>query len=422
MRPLPLLALALAAPALAGCLGASGPASLPADLPALAVGEAVRIDAEQPAREPAIVQAPDGAIFVAGFWGFGRHTERPGTLQNIAQGPLVWKSEDGGSTWRRFEPGLPADGAWSNSDLDLAVAPDGTLYMAALTYYSPPSAPGVPVPALPADPATTLTVSVGVTEDGGATWRWTRLDEGGARSHPWVQVDPEGTAHVVWGDGMGVRHVASADKGATWRDEPRVVDDGEAGGFGAAPDGTLAVRVAPIGARDPARADGVAVRAPGGSWQFRAVPGDRSGDDAPHGFDPVAYDAANILYFAWNEGRAIHVAASRDHGATWGPHAVIAEPEGSVPYYPYVRGGAAGQAVVSWFTSTDDVVAARLAVLAGADRGAPAVREATAEADTGGTNHADYWQVAFLRDGSVGAPVPVTTSDLGQWFDFRVVR
>lgn len=111
-------------------------------------------------------------------------------------------------------PGTPAQGAVSNSDLDMGVAADGALYLAALSYDS------LPLPALPAeapvDSATTLSVVVGVTRDGGDAWAWTRLDAGPERSHPWVAVAPGGEAHVAWGDGQGIQHVASADPGATW--------------------------------------------------------------------------------------------------------------------------------------------------------------------------------------------------------------
>jgi hypothetical protein len=410
--------MALLALALAGCLGQSvEPAVLPApvEVSALHVGEAVRIDAEQPAREPAIVQAPDGALYVAGFWGFARVAERPGTPQNLLQGPLAWKSTDAGATWQRLEPGTALQGAVSNSDLDLAAAADGTLYLASLSYYSVPLPAGLPVAV---DPATTLAVVVGATRDGGATWTWTRLDAGPERSHPWVASAPDGTAHVVWGTPEGIAHARSGDAGATWQVAGLVHSAGAAGGIVASPRGPLAVRVSPGGAATAA--DGVAVSEDGGAtWALRSVPGDRGGD-APRGFDPVAFDGAGALFAVWSEGQAIRLAHSPDLGRTWHVADVAAEPDGTLPYDTYLRGGPAGEVAATWYALTGETVAARAArVRWGAP---PEVRLGTFSADTGGTNHADYYQVAFLHDGTVAAAVPVSTPDLGQWLDYRAAR
>ncbi|HEV8361406.1 MAG TPA: sialidase family protein, partial [Candidatus Thermoplasmatota archaeon] len=385
---------------LAGCLSQSTPepASLDAPLhamPALAFSAPVRIDAEQPAREPAIVQAKDGALYVAGFWGFARHVEYPGTAQNLAQGPLVWKSTDLGATWQRLEPGTALDGAVSNSDLDLAVDDTGMLYLAALSYYSAPLPPGVAAPTLPVDAARTLSVVVGASEDGGAHWRWSLLDRGRGMSHPWVAVQPSGTAHVVWADEDGVRAASSNSRGQEWVQRGLVHPQGEAGGIAASLDGALAVRIAPIG---PNPADGVAVSRDGGaSWDFRAAPGNRSGPE-PRGFDNVAFDAAGVLYMAWNEGRAVRLARSADLGAFWADVTIVEEPEGSLPYDPSLRAGGPGHLGMTWFTATGDVVAARVAHVA-FDGLEPRTQAGTFMADTGGINHADYYQLAFLQDG-----------------------
>lgn len=388
------------------------------ELPPLSIGAAVRIDSEQPAREPVIVQAADGTLYVAGFWGFARHIEKPGTPHNLLQGPLAWKSTDDGQTWKRLSPGLPVQGAISNSDLDLTVADDGTLYLAALSYYSlplPVSAPGV-------DPATTLTVVVGASGDRGGTWTWTRLDEGPERSHPWVEADPQGRAHVVWGNEQGIWRAESANGGATWkRAEQAVHEAGAAGQLAISPSGAMAVRVAPLGAPGE-RDDGVAVSTDSGeTWQFRSVPGNREDDDAPHGFDPVAFDEGGALYFVWNEGARVLLARSLDLGASWEQFTVVEEPEG-VPHYPYVRGGGSGQLALTWYLGLEDTVAARMAHASRAAGDNPVFRVGTFEADTGGTNHADYYQISFLQEGGLGAAVPVTTSDMGQWFDYRVAR
>lgn len=409
------LTLALLVPA---CLDGPEPMQASESLPLLGpllVGDAVRIDRQQPAREPAILEAPDGSLYVAGFWGFARHTEYRGSPQNIAQGPLVWKSSDGGSTWRRLSPGTPLDGAVSNSDLDLAVDPQGGLYLAALSYYSLP----VPV-APPVDPATTLTVVVGATLDGGATWKWTRLDQGSDRSHPWVAVASDGRVHVVWGDGQGIRHMESPDRGASWRSATRIhASASEASGVVAAPNATLAVRTTslskPLGPND----DGAAVSTDGGStWTHRNVPGNRAAS-TPRGFDAIAFDAAGRLYFAWTEGRSVLLAHSSDLGQTWHNTTIAEELEGSSAYYPYLRGGPEGEVALAWFRRTGETVSPRVAHVANVNTPSPVIRIAAFVEQTGGTNHADYYQVTFLRQGGIAAAVPMSTPDMGQWFEFR---
>src|SRR4051794_35808584 len=62
------------------------------------------------AREPMIVEHPDGTLFVAGFG---------------EPAPTLWRSRDAGATWTRVDVGTEADGAIGNSDVDLAVARDG---------------------------------------------------------------------------------------------------------------------------------------------------------------------------------------------------------------------------------------------------------------------------------------------------------
>lgn len=408
--------------ALSGCLANTLPA--PPDLPGLAIGEAVRVDAAQPAREPAILEAPDGTLFVAGFWGFGRHTEYPGSPANVLQAPLLWRSADAGATWERLDTGTPLDGAIGNSDNDLAVAGDGTLYFTTLSYYSPVTLPVDP-PALPADPATTLTVVVGASRDNGDTWTWHTLDQGSGRSHPWVAVAPGGTAHVVWADGMGIRRATSEDRGATWAEtEARVHGAGEAGGIVAWGE-ALAVRVAPIGSD----ADGVAISADNGdTWTFHAPPREAVSDPALTGFGSVAFDSRGALYIVRTEGTpmgdVVRASRSIDLGATWDTVTLAREAEGTVPYFPYARGGPEGDLAVTWFARTDDTVAAKVlrARWTPGERGESQVSVGTFAADTGGLNHADYYQVAVLRDGTLAAAVPVTTPDLGQWFDYRTAR
>src|SRR5215467_4466115 len=76
-------------------------------------------------REPMVIQDAHGTLFTSGY-GWSAETKHPS----------LRRSDDGGRTWSRVEVGDTAQGAIGNSDVDLAVAPDGTLYFIALTYSS----------------------------------------------------------------------------------------------------------------------------------------------------------------------------------------------------------------------------------------------------------------------------------------------
>jgi hypothetical protein len=94
--------------------------------------------------------------------------------------PTLFKSGDGGASWQPVEVGTQADGALGNSDVDLAVAPDGTLYFASMTY-DRKVLEGV-------------RIAIGVSADVGRTWRWSLLSETRFDDRPWVEATPDGTA------------------------------------------------------------------------------------------------------------------------------------------------------------------------------------------------------------------------------------
>ena len=146
-------------------------------------------------REPMIAEHKSGALFVTGY---NRRV------------PALWRSTDGGTTWKRVEVGGKADGAIGNSDVDLAVANDGTLYFVAMSYDRH------------REPPVGTQISIGVSQDEGASWRWTMLSHTLGDDRPWVAVAPNGTAHVIWNDGHGVNHAISRDRGSSWTRMGRV--------------------------------------------------------------------------------------------------------------------------------------------------------------------------------------------------------
>ncbi|MGD8330312.1 MAG: hypothetical protein PVJ49_12840, partial [Acidobacteriota bacterium] len=100
---------------------ASGnPAAAAANPPAVELTLAPPINhLDTTAREPMLVEHPDGTLFVAGY-----QRENP----VVEQPPELWRSRDGGLGWERVDVGSVADGAVGNSDVDLAISPDGALY------------------------------------------------------------------------------------------------------------------------------------------------------------------------------------------------------------------------------------------------------------------------------------------------------
>ena len=200
------------------------------------------------AREPMVVRHPSGALFVTGYWD---------TI------PPVWKSTDNGATWTKLDVGTAATGALGNSDSDLAVGPDGTLYLITLVF-SRTTFRGV-------------SVQVAVSRDVGASWTWTRLSKADLDDRPWIDTAPDGTVQAIWNDGAGVRQAVSTDTGRTWKDLGRVHDQGGSSHLAVGPRGEAAVRMIPSSAANLAYhpgADLVAVSTDrGATWTKSPGPG-----------------------------------------------------------------------------------------------------------------------------------------------------
>ena len=158
-----------------------------------------------------LVQHPNGTVFVTGY--------------NRIR-PRLWKSTDLGATWSEVNVGMPRDGAVGNSDLDLAVAPDGTLYFVQMTYD------------LRAQEGVQL--AVGVSRDAGSSWRWSTVSRARYNDRPWIKVAPNGSVHLIWNDGSGVLHTISRDRGATWAPPSHIHDRGGSSHLAVGPRGELA--------------------------------------------------------------------------------------------------------------------------------------------------------------------------------------
>ena len=293
------------------------------------------------AREPMLVEHPNGSLFVTGY---GSRT------------PRLWRSADAGATWTDVPLGSEADGAVGNSDVDLAVAPDGTLYMTAMTYDRAKSEG--------------TRIGIGVSRDAGKTWTWTELSKTRFDDRPWVKVAPDGTAHAIWNDGAGVSYSRSRDAGRTWQEQPRIHPQGGSSHLAVGPAGELAVRITPVSASGLTQhkdVDLVAVSRDGGTtWTKHRPPGTRAwmfpmgpNDPLPRWVEPLAWDAAGHLYSLWSEPSALWLARSTDRGATWTTWK-IAE-GGAIRFFPYLTARGAGELAAAWFSGTETAFDVRVA-------------------------------------------------------------
>jgi predicted KAP-like P-loop ATPase len=224
-------------------------------------------------REPMVVEHPDGSLFVASYGNPPR--------------PTLWKSSDHGSTWKRVDVGTEAQHAVGNSDVSLAVASDGTLYFVNLLFDR--------------KKMEGAQVSIGVSRDAVATWRWSVLTRSRFADRPWVGVSGEGVAHVIWSDDTGVHHVVSRDRGATWTERARVFHTGGSSHLAVGPRGELAAYISPAyagGFKFAPGIDHLAISTDSGeSWRnhpLRATasgasrpPPSRAGSNRSHGTQPV---------------------------------------------------------------------------------------------------------------------------------------
>lgn len=356
-------------------------------------------------REPMLVELADGSLLVTGF---PRYPHEP------PRAPSLWRSDDGGKSWSRVDVGSPDEGAVGNSDTDLAVAPDGTVYFVTMGFDR--------------SKGKGTHIAVGASADHAQSWSWTMLSQAGLEDRPWVEVAPDGTAHIIWNDGHGVHHVASRDRGKTWRPLPKVHDKGGSSHLALGPEGEMAVRVSPLSASGnqfDSDVDLIAVSLDGGtSWTRHESPGATEWSplhlvSLPRWVEPLAWDTAGTLYHLWSEGRSMWLGRTTDMGESWQTW-VIAEDE-EFCYFPYLVRTGAGELAASWFAAADGI-SVRVAIIRVGDGGPQTFQserlrfESWMEAgdkwirDTAG----EYVPIARLSDGDFALVTPLQDPRTGR--------
>lgn len=359
------------------------------------------------AREPMVVEHTDGTLFVTGY---------------SDPSPKLWKSRDHGATWTRVNVGTEADGAIGNSDVDLAIGPDGALYFAQMGFDR--------------SVGQGTHIAMGVSRDVGATWRWTMLSRTRFVDRPWVKVTPDGTVHVIWNDTTGVSHTASADGGTTWTPLPKIHDRGGSSHLAVGPNREIAVRIAPLAASGNKLDEGVdliGVSTDGGAtWQRREAPGERDWPSprsatptTPRWVEPLAWDGSGALYSFWTNRAGLWLARSKDQGATWTTWR-IAVPN-DLSYFPYLIARGDGDLAATWFSGQGAAWRAHVARMAVGDGdGAPKMVETTLVPETWGLTSrrenpgmrsaaGEYLPVVFLRDGSLAVVSPIQNERAGRY-------
>ncbi len=361
------------------------------------------------AREPMVVEHPNGALFVTGY-GSQVHGVDPDAP------PSLWRSTDGGSSWRSVDVGTSADGARGNSDVDLAVGPDGTLYFMVMGF-DRTNKEGTHI-------------AMGVSHDVGASWRWTSLSEDRFDDRPWVRIALDGTAHAIWNDGSGVSHAVSADGGRSWEERSRVHAVGGSSHLAVGPEGEVAVRITPMSASANRFDEGVeliAVSTDGGHhWMKHPAPGTRDWDPTwsdptkvPRWVEPLAWDSEGTLYHLWSEGEDLVLARSVDRGAAWTQWTVVDDE--AMAFFPYLVARGPGELAATWFTGSGDGLTANVALIQASVTGddppsvvrvEPFRPDSWRDSDQERTREpaGEYLPVIFLSNGDLGVVSPVQDS------------
>ncbi|MFY9588901.1 MAG: hypothetical protein WAT66_15770 [Actinomycetota bacterium] len=297
---------------------------------------------------PSIWAARDGVTYVAGPWGL------------TTLGTVVWRSLDGGRTFRSASPPLaagvadprmrPCPASLGGGDADIVTDRTGRAYFLDLYLAG---------------------VTVGVSTDRGATWRCNTVAATSPEDdRPWLApaplADGEGPnidAYLVYRDfgttglipvvGEIAKPVSlhldvTRDGGATWTQRTTFARNGVGytGPLFTAPDGTLYQvyqnRASVMIARSTDK--GRTMRLIRVADRYASPANQWLGGDV---------DAAGNVYVAWVDQGTwdVMLSRSRDHGVTWSKPLRINHPASETAAMPWVAAGRAGDVAVAWYGS-----------------------------------------------------------------------
>ncbi|MGD1839970.1 MAG: sialidase family protein [Thermonemataceae bacterium] len=297
---------------------------------------------EMPAIEHMLIEHPSGTLFTSGF-------------QFSSKSPQLWKSVDKGKSWHRVDVGSQDQGADGNSDVDMVIDKEGSIYLISLRY-------DWVNPGDSTSEARGKHITVGVSHDVGKTWTWTFLSKTLNDDRPWIDVDAEGTVHAIWNDGKGVCHAISKDKGQSWLEQNRIYNKGLSSHLATGPNGTIAVRITPRSAAGYQFDEGVDFLAVskdfGKTWSILDLPGKRdwneeqTDSDTPRWVEPLAWDDEGSLYTMWSEGKELVLGVSKDVGKSWKTHKIAEDKE--LVFFPYLNSSPTGRIACTWFSGHNE--------------------------------------------------------------------
>ncbi|WP_172675922.1 sialidase family protein [Croceitalea dokdonensis] len=274
----------------------------------LKIAEQVEV-IEHLVREPMFVEHPSGSLFVSGY-------------SNKTATPHLWRSDDKGKTWNILDVGTQSEGADGNSDVDLAVDSQGTLYFITMRYTTFPEN----MDDFDFMKAKGKHIAVGVSKDEGSSWKWKYISKEDYDDRPWIVVDSDHGAHIIWNNNKGVHYVKSKDQGETWSEKMTISPKGGSSHFAAGENGLLAVRVSALSASATIYSSGtdfVSISKDNGdTWNSVKLPGKRSwkgerSNGVDRWVDPLAWDDNDILYHMWSENQTLYLGVSEDYGQNW---------------------------------------------------------------------------------------------------------
>lgn len=293
--------------------------------------DSVQVLSEYNVREPMLAEHPNGDIYVTGY-------------ANQTKVPRLWKSGDQGKNWSLVNVGKYEDGADGNSDVDLVIDSNGTIYFMVMKYTrrNSENSEGVDAGSRKGEH-----IAMGVSKDEGTTWNWQYLSKNDYDDRPWVAVDSDLTAHAIWNDGKGINYRISKDFGKTWKIKNDISPKGGSSHLVTGPNGLIAVRITPESASGYVydnEVDYIKISADfGNTWKQVLAPGKRNWKpldrlemgDMQYWVEPLCFDSKGNLYYLWSEGQVLKLGVSKDLGDNWNTNDIYVSSNQS--FFPFIQ-------------------------------------------------------------------------------------